>query len=402
MKVEMSKTKRTLCLVALMLTNLAVMNDLVVIPVISNLYGEFPEHMGLVNYIVSGPALIIVLASLFASFLCKKLDKKIVLITGALFFAVGALLGILIINPFYMAFMRTLVGIGAGIEQVVAVSMIADVYEDENERAKVTGYYNATMSFVGIAYSYLAGMLANTGVWTNAFLCYWAVIPMLVFLFLFVPSVKPDRIQQTDQNVQKEALGFRFWALECSWFIANLLFGATVLYYVSVYVAENQLGDVAFTGIATSVKQVVGFVLCLFFGGIYSKLKRGTITVSYFIAAVTLVYMIVSPSKFSAVVIATICGCCYKIVFSYMYAHGFSLVPSSRIGDSVGITTAVYGIGTFFSSYFATWLMKVMGTERVTETWMVAAVLFAALGIIEIILTISEKKKMEVFADENR
>lgn len=262
MKVEMSKTKRTLCLVALMLTNLAVMNDLVVIPVISNLYGEFPEHMGLVNYIVSGPALIIVLTSLLASFLCKKLDKKVVLITGAVFFSVGALLGVLVIDPYYMAFMRTLVGIGAGIEQVVAVSMIADVYEDENERAKVTGYYNATMSFVGIAYSYLAGILANSGTWKNAFMCYWAVIPMLIFLFLFVPSVKPDRgvkEEQAAKGEKKESLGFRFWALEFSWFVANLLFGATVLYYVAVYVSENQLGDTAFTGMATSVKQIVGF-----------------------------------------------------------------------------------------------------------------------------------------------
>ena len=174
--------------------------------------------------------------------------------------------------------------------------------------------------------------------------------------------------------------------------MANLLFGATVLYYVAVYVSENQLGDTAFTGMATSVKQIVGFILCLFFGGIYSRLKRNTITVAYFIAAVMLVFMVVSPSKFQAVVIATICGCCYKVVFSYMYAHGFSLVPASRIDDSVGITTAVYGIGTFFSSYFATWLMGVMHTDRVTETWMVAAVLFVILGVIEIVLTISEKK----------
>ncbi len=118
MRVEMSKTKRTLCLVALMLTNLAVMNDLVVIPVISNLYGEFADHMGLVNYIVSGPALIIVLTSLLASFLCKKLDKKVVLIIGGIFFTVGSILGVMMVNPYYMAFMRTLVGIGAGIERL--------------------------------------------------------------------------------------------------------------------------------------------------------------------------------------------------------------------------------------------------------------------------------------------
>ena len=76
-----------------------------------------------------------------------------------------------------------------------------------------------------------------------------------------------------------------------------------------------------------------------------------------------------------------------------MYAHGFSLVPASRIDDSVGITTAVYGIGTFFSTYFATWLMSVMHTDRATETWMVAAVTFAVLGVVEIVLGVSEKKE---------
>lgn len=395
MKVEMSKNKRTLCLIALMLTNLAVMHDLVVIPVISNLYGEFADHMGAVNYIVSGPALIVVFTSLLASYLCKKLDKKVVLIAGALFFAVGAIFGVVVANPYYMVFMRTLVGIGAGFEQVVAVALIADVYEDENERAKMTGYYNATMSFVGIAYSYVAGILANSGVWQNAFKCYWIAVPMVVFLFLFVPSVKPDDGVKAEQGQkkEKESLGLRFWVLEISWFIANVLFGATVLYYVSMYIAENQLGDVAFSGMATSVKQIVGFVLCLFFGAIYSKLKRNTITISYFIAAITLVIMVVAPSAFGAVVIATICGCCYKIIFSYMYAHGFTLVPASRIDDSVAITTAVYGIGSFVSTYFATWIMKLMNTDRITETWIVAAVLFAVLGVIEVIMTISEKKK---------
>ena len=396
MRVEMTKTKRTLCLIALMLTNLAVMNDLVIIPIISSFYQNFGDHMGLVNYIVSGPALIIVFTSLLASWLCRKLDKKVVLIAGALFFTVGAIFGAIVENSYYIAFMRTLVGIGAGFEQVVAVALIADVYEDENERAKMTGYYNATMSFVGIAYSYLAGVLANSGVWQNAFKCYWAAIPMLVFIFLFVPSVKPgERTAAADESgkKEKEALGFRFWVLEGSWLVANILFGSTVLYYVSVYIAENGLGDAAFSGTATSVKQIVGFVLCLFFGAIYSKLKRHTITVSYIIAAVTLVMMVVSPSKFGAVVIATICGCCYKLVFSYMYAHGFTLVPPSRIDDSVAITTAVYGIGTFFSTYFATWIMGLMHTDRVTETWVVSAVLFGVLAVIEIVTTVSEKKQ---------
>ena len=103
--------------------------------------------------------------------------------------------------------------------------------------------------------------------------------------------------------------------------------------------------------------------------------------------------LVVAPSKFGAVVIATICGCCYKIAFSYMYAHGFTMVPTSRIDDSVAITTAVYGIGTFISTYFATWMMNVMNSERVTETWTIAAGIFAAMAALEIVLAVTDKKK---------
>ena len=49
MKLEMTKTKRVLCLIALMLTNLAVMADLVIIPVISDLYTAYGDQMNAVN-----------------------------------------------------------------------------------------------------------------------------------------------------------------------------------------------------------------------------------------------------------------------------------------------------------------------------------------------------------------
>lgn len=117
MRVEMSKTKRTLCLVALMLTNLAVMADLVIIPIISTFYQNYGDHMNLVNFIVSGPALIIVVTSLLAGWMSKHMDKKIVLLIGAVLFTIGAAID----NPWYVAVMRSLVGIGAGFEQVVAV-----------------------------------------------------------------------------------------------------------------------------------------------------------------------------------------------------------------------------------------------------------------------------------------
>ena len=114
---------------------------------------------------------------------------------------------------------------------------------------------------------------------------------------------------------------------------------------------------------------------------------------TYLLAAVTLVWLVFAPSKFAAVVIATICGCCYKIAFSFAYAHGFAIVPASRTEDATAITTAVYGIGTFCSTYFASLLLKVMHTDSYTKTWIIPAVIFAVMGVIELILSLAEKKK---------
>jgi predicted MFS family arabinose efflux permease len=182
------------------------------------------------------------------------------------------------------------------------------------------------------------------------------------------------------------------------WLLINILFGASVLYFISPYIVENKLGDSEFTGLATSVKSILGFLICLGFGFIYSVLKRQTNTVSLLIAAGCLILMIIGPSRFSALVLASIAGCGYKISFSYAYAHGFSIVPDSRRDDAVGITTAVYGIGSFASTYFGTYAMKIMGTELVTKMFIIPTVLIVLLALAEIIISFKEKRSFPPIA----
>jgi MFS family permease len=397
MKVEMSKTKQILCLVAIMLTNIAVMADLVIIPVISNIYRAFPDDMQIVNYIISGPMLVIVGSSLLATFLLRVFSKKTVIVAGGVIFTVGAVAGVAINNVFFIALMRTLVGVGAGLVNVVAVALIADIYDDKTVRAKMTGYYNASMSFIGMAFSYISGILAKDGVWQESFKCYWAAFPMLIMLIIFIPSIKRETIEETGGNAAnrektpKEPFGWRYWVMAASWLVMNIIFGATVLYYLSAYIVENNLGDSSFTGLAASVKSIVGLLMGLGFGFIYSKLKRQTNTVCCLVSAVCLVIMVAAPSPISALVVGTIAGCAYKVAFSYEYVHGFEIVPVSRIDDAVAVTTAVYGIGSFASTYFVTLLMGIMKTQKATGTWAVPIVIFVLLAAVELITSIKEK-----------
>jgi len=396
MHLEMSKSKRILALIAVMSTSVAVMADLVLIPVIKLLYMAFPNDMEAVNYIVSGDMLIIVLASLATGALLKKMNKKTLIVIGGIIFAIGSIAGVLIEDPLYMCIMRTLVGIGAGVTNVVAVALIADLYDDDQQRAKITGYYNAALSFVGVIFSFVAGIVAENSTWESVFSIYWVAVPMVILLILFIPSIKPGEAEKAEAKKasgEKEKLGWRFWWMQLCWFVVNVVMCSTFLYYLSSYVMENDLGGAAFAGTAASVKSIAGFLICLIFGIIYKKFGRKVMPGCLIIAALSMVLMVLFPSQVIAILFATIGGCAYKIAFSYAYAHGFSIVPASRIDESVSITTAVYGIGSFLSTYYATWLLQVMNVEVVTPTWMISAAIMVVFAVIEFIVMAKEKKE---------
>ena len=123
MKLQLSNSKRILALVAIFASTIIVMADLVITPVIGMIYGYYPENMNAVNYIVSGPMLVLVVASLLTPLLFKVMDKKLVFILSAAIFSVGAILGVIVDNPLYICFTRTLVGIGEGSANVVGLEV---------------------------------------------------------------------------------------------------------------------------------------------------------------------------------------------------------------------------------------------------------------------------------------
>jgi len=389
-----SKTKRTLALIAIFFSTLAVMADLAITPVIGMIYGYYPDNMSAVNYIVSGPMLVLVVASLITPLLTRKLNKKSVFIVSTVIFSIGAIGGVLVDNPLYICFTRTLVGIGEGVINAVGIAYIADLYEDPQDRNKITGFYNAAQSLMGMLLSYAAGMLAANGIWMEVYKLYWLSIPMLICVILFLPSVKPDKQVAAAKKEKKfkEAIGWRYWYMSAIFFIVNILLGATILYYLSSYIFENNLGDSSFAGLSTAVKSVVGILIGIVYGFIAKKLGRWTSTISYAVAGITLLLLIWFPSQAMALVIGTICGLTYKVLMSYNYGHGFCIVPASRADDVSSITTAVYGLGSFFCTYFATWLMQLMHTNLVTPTWYVAGIAFIFITVLDIFVALREKK----------
>lgn len=399
MNIKLSRAQRVLALIAILFSSVVVMADLVMIPVIGQIYGYYPDNMNAVNYIVSGPALILTVASLITPLLTKKIDKKIVFIIGAAFFAVGALFGVVVDNPYYICFTRTLVGVGEGIVNVIGVAYIADLYDDAKTRARINGFYSAALSLSGMIFSYAGGRLGTISWMATYRIYYFTAIPMLVMAIFFVPSVKRNGEEAQENKTQEKAggksekLGWKFWHMSIGWAVMNIALGATILYFISSYVTETGIGDSVVAGNAAALKSICGFLLGLVFGWFMNKCGRMTITWAYLTAAVTLVLCAMFPSRLMLYIIGTICGLTYKIGMPYNYSHGVEVVPASRADDAVSVTTAVYGLGTFFSTYCANAVVRLLHTDGYVPTWYFWAVVMFILFVADLIAIRREKSE---------
>lgn len=187
MENKMSGGKMVLFLLTLFLTNIAIMADMVLVPAFGGIYETFGESINLVNFIVSGPALICIVASLISGKMMQYINKKSLMIIGFALFTIGSIFGAAIEMPYYMAFMRILVGIGWGFVNVTAIAFIADIFPDEKKRSTMMGAFNAAQAAVGALIGLIAGFIA-TASWQSVFKVYWISIPILAMIILFMPQ----------------------------------------------------------------------------------------------------------------------------------------------------------------------------------------------------------------------
>lgn len=393
MKVKMTKAQRLLFYAAILLTNIAVMGELVLAPIIYQLYENFSYSLAGVNFIVSGPTLIMVVTSLLTPVLCKKMPKKAVLLTGGILFSVGAIFGAMVPSIPYMIVMRILVGAGEGIVSVSSMALIAEVCVDEQIRGTLMGINSSAMCIIGAVMSSLSGILSENG-WQASFKLYWAAVVMVIFMVLFLPSIAPEAEMQSEKRTQKkEKCGKAFWIMLLIFALSNLAY-AMITYYTSSYITENGIGGPTLAGFATSTTNLGGFVTGLLFGKLYQKLEKKTGLLSYFAGAAAVLVLVLFKTTPTAFAGCFIVGAAYGLLIPFAYAASSFMVPVSRIDDCMSYVTIAYSVPMFLSTYFVTWLMQVMKTDKTTGTWPVACGIYAVCTVLAL-LTLHVKSAQE-------
>ncbi|MBE5996317.1 MAG: MFS transporter [Lachnospiraceae bacterium] len=384
MSTKMSKTKFILFCAALILTHVISMHDMVIYPIVNNLYEMFYENMAGVNFIISGPAIFMFFASLLAPYLMKFIDKKTLLVICCVIFAVFSIGGSAIVSVPYIIAARSICGFVYGIVQVVVIGIVADHFIDDNKRATFMGVYNAGMAAIGAVMSAVAGVLAVSG-WRNAYYTYLISIPMLLLVIFFVPRIQ-SRLEAAQENTPaaaagKSRFGAKFWIMLVNFFILCVAY-TPMMMMTSVYIAENNLGNEALAGLAGSVGTIGSGVFCLLFGFVYSKLKARTSLISYAGMALGLLgmYFIKGPVIF--LIICTVAGATYGFLYSYMFTQVTLLVAPEDANRAISYLTAIYAASIFLGPYVTTWIMGMVGNS-ITVASLIFGIVCAACLVLE-------------------
>ena len=387
---EKKGIRHILFLIGIMLTSILVMADLPVYVIVNNLYTDFYEQIGVVNFIISGTALTVMIASLITPGLMKKLGKKNTLLCAGIVFLLCSIGCLFVRSAMAIAVLRGICGLSMGAANVTAVAILTDYYDDEIKRAKIIGIYNTCMPLIGSLLSAAAGILAVKG-WHNIFHVFWVSIPMMILILLFTPADKSSSCAAEKAAAEKNKMGSAFWIMAVNFFFICL--GAMMLQmFYSVYIAEHALGNEAFSGL---VNTVVGYgsVLANFtFGFIYAKLGRKIVPLSMLLPILGCLILMFLPGRITIFIAYFIILAGYGFGFSGAYAYTPTLCPKEASGKAIGIATAVYAAAGFLATYAVTTLQSLLHIETFTGVIPIVMGLFIVLLAVEIILPSKLKK----------
>ncbi|WP_089609968.1 MFS transporter [Dehalobacterium formicoaceticum] len=388
--------------IVILLMSFAMMGDSVIVPIVPNIFEAFPDASPfLQNFIISGPMLIAIPATLICGKLAQFISKKYLLIFSYLIAAFAGIGIAFVDSVFLFVLFRSLLGITFGFLAASAFGLIAELFKEEKERSSVMGWYNSMTALFGVLIATASGYIAVSN-WHYSFFINIAAIPIVLLMIFVLPVTPPEgKVQQDgDQNEKQKMPYLKVGALSVSAIVYNALY-MILFYFVAVYLQEANLGDASTAGIMSSVGTVGSFVAGMIFANFYGKVKRFTpatfflvLAACYFVLSMDVNLLIVGIAVFVA-------GWTYNLSMSYYFLTATMIVPPAVLTLSTGITNASIGLGCYLAPSAINWYQEIFNVPTLKGTFLYVALTLVVCGVISIILAMRHSKNLPVIESQD-
>ena len=354
------KTKWTLLLVS-SLTIMSIITISPALPQMMRAFADIENAEFLVKLILTIPALLIAIVSPITGRLIDKHGRLRMLWIALGLYAVAGSAGFLLTNLYHILVSRIFLGVAVGMSMTVVVTLIADYFQGL-ERQKFVGLQIAFMSFGGILFIGLGGILADIN-WRFPFLIYLfalIVLPMSIAFLTEPVVVKTD--SSVTQNVKAPPfMWLLFFNTMVMWIIFFLIPVQIPFYLKAIGVEKNALIGAA---IATSTlfSAVSSFS--------YSKLKQRfnfmtIFSIGYVLMAAAFVTISISHSYAWVIFAMMLAGLGMGMMIPNTNMWVMKIAPPQIRGKEIGKLTTFWFLGQFLSPIIIYPLLQVLTLSNV-------------------------------------
>lgn len=347
-------------------------------PMMAGVSEAFPDASAQsIQFLMTMPGIFVVFLSFLSAWLTRRFSKKLLISAGCVSMMVAGILPILFHGN--MALLRlwsALLGIGMGLLCALAVSLLTDYFEGP-EKAGLMGVQSGANSLGAMIMSLVGGVLASLS-WYLNYAVLLLVLPGFLCCLLFVPGKnavekgeEQQKIRMTGRMLKYGAVGMLFL------FCFNI-----VPVNLSMFIAENGIGDAKTAGAASAVCLLGGVLLGTLFGRLDRHLHLYTIPLGFLCLFLGITGIAMSHTVFPMLAGCFVAGSSITFVMPQCMMQVTGNANPAQAAMGTALMLASGNMGTFLTPLLSTAAEGITGSSAVVNRYYVCIGLTFALTVI--------------------
>lgn len=334
----------------------------------------------LIQFIVSLPALFIIVTNLCFPLLCRVAKTKSIAVTGLVLYVVSGAGAFFLEDISAILILRALLGVSVGMIMPLSTGLLSYYFPPEDQ-SRLMGLCAAMNQIGGVIATLIAGVLAKVG-WNYAFLVYSMGLFVLILVLLFLPNERLETPKGSGGFVRNIK---RFYPSVLGMLLLMICFFIFPTNFSAVCVKTTNLDPIAVTIIMVAL-DVVAALVGLVFGGMMRLFR---LSVKYFAPTSFLLgYLCFATSQSLP---SLLVGCLFIGIANGIGVPYLNTIASIKAGQDAATTvmpllSAALYAGQFLSPLVATPLAAKFFPGNVLGIYWIACA-FSVLFLLEVFAT---------------
>lgn len=344
---------------------------------------SFPEQsLTSVEMLTMLPTAMVALFVLLSIPISRWIGARKTVMAGLLITLISGVLPVIVNDFTIILISRACLGIGIGLFNGFAYSLINDFYEGE-ERAQTLGYQSSFQGIGGAFLTFLAGQLLVIS-WHMSFSVFLIVIPVFFLFFMNVPEPPAQDVKEKAHFVKGM---IKYIVLL---FITMTFYNAIVIKLPNLFVTRG-IGDASMSSLVFTLVQLASMAAGFAFGSLFKFLKRNTLPFAIVLMGIGFCILAFSNSLALAIVGSVLTGISFATYLPYLFNQAAAISPGASGQLSSNLLIVFGQFSGFTSPYLLAPLqsINILGNEF-ASCFLVCGILLIVESVV--ILLIQQKR----------